>query len=1536
MTKAFFDAFPMVSLEDEELGSLLSHTTVTKVTVNEKHALLSIYLDADRLIGKRQIEQVEKTFDEEFAAGQGLKTRIVEHFHLSAQYTPKNLMKAYKNSILYELRGYQKCIYMLLKGADVLFSDDETCTVQVEDTLIAHTYADELKRILDKIFTERFGLNFKCTVSFRESDAAEEAGIRPSAGDFVSPMYAQSGSLEQAPTDGAFTQTASSDAPHADAEAGEARAVSSDAASSDDASAQEASVKAANKEAAPSAGSRQASAAGARGRGRKRYSRKGRGSDQSRALKMSSNPDVVYGRDFQDEAAVIDSVTDAIGMVTIRGEVISLETREIHTKAGRDLVLVLMNVTDYTDTISVKLFVEADQAPEFLSEVKKGMFLKIRGNASIDRFDSELSISSVTGMKKIADFRPHRTDDEPVKRIELHCHTKMSKMDAVSDVKEIVKTAMRWGHSAIAITDHGGVQALPDAWHAVSPDSDFKVIYGCEAYLVDDEVLAVENGKSGQSFEGSFIVFDLETTGFSPVTDRIIEIGAVRIENGEITDRFSEFVNPLRPIPFRIEQLTSINDSMVMNADPIEKVLPRFLAFCDGAPMVGHNVSFDISFIEENCDRLGIAHDFTTIDTVTLARSLLPNLARFKLDQVAKALNIPLGHHHRAVDDAECTAGIFSKFLSMLSDRGLCMLDEINENCRCPQEQICHLHYYHIILLAKNETGRVNLYRCVSESHLKYMYTGRPLLPRSFLRAHREGLIIGSACEAGELFQAIERGATERELKKLVDFYDYLEIQPLGNNHFLTVPKYDKDGNLRNEPKTMEDLKRFNKTVVKLGEQYQKPVAATCDVHFLNPEDAIYREILMADFEDGFDQPPLYLRTTKEMLQEFEYLGEEKAREVVITNTNLIAGWIERFSPVRPDKCPPVIPNSDETLTRLCYDKAHEIYGENLPQVVEERLKKELNSIISNGFAVMYIIAQKLVWKSVADGYLVGSRGSVGSSFVANMAGITEVNSLHPHYLCPVCHYTDFDSELVRKFDGMAGCDMPDRECPQCHAKLEKLGFDIPFETFLGFKGNKEPDIDLNFSGEYQSKAHKYTEVIFGAGQTFRAGTVTGLASKTAYGYVKKYFEKKNEHRRRSEIERLSIGVTDVRKSTGQHPGGIIVLPYGEDINSFTPVQHPPTDDQTITTHFDYHKIDHNLLKLDILGHDDPTMIRMLEDLTGVQATKIPLDDKKVMSLFQSTEALGIRPEDIGGCPLGSLGIPEFGTEFAIQMLVDTKPQYFSDLVRIAGLAHGTDVWLGNAQDLIMSGTCTISTAICTRDDIMVYLIGKGLDPELSFSIMEKVRKGKGLTKEWEEAMRAHDVPEWYITSCKKIKYMFPKAHAAAYVMMAWRIAWFKINEPLAYYAAYFSIRSPGFDYELMCLGPEALKRHMDEYEAKDPNSIQPKEQEQYKAMKVVREMYARGYEFMQIDLKRCKATKMCIIDGKIMPCLNKIDSLGDNAAAAITEAVKDGPFLSLDNFRERTGCAKTVVEKLVKLHILEGLPESNQMSIFDLMGTGD
>ena len=919
------------------------------------------------------------------------------------------------------------------------------------------------------------------------------------------------------------------------------------------------------------------------------------------------------------------------------------------------------------------------------------------------------------------------------------------------------------------------------------------------------------------------------------------------------------------------------------------------------------------------------------MDTVALARVLLPQLNRFKLDTVAKALNISLDHHHRAVDDAACTAEIFVKFIEKLKDRGISSLDEVNALAKSSVEMIRKMPTYHAIILATCDQGRTNLYRLISLSHIKY-YNKRPRIPKSEFNKYRDGLLIGSACEAGELYRAILNGRPQEEITRLVNFYDYLEIQPLGNNAFMIR---DEDSDIASN----DDLIDINKRIVKLGEEFGKLVVATCDVHFLNPEDEVYRRIIMAGkgFKDADEQAPLYLRTTEEMLKEFEYLGSKKAEEVVITNTNKIADMCERISPVRPDKCPPVIENSDGMLREICYNKANRMYGDPLPPIVKERLDRELNSIISNGYAVMYIIAQKLVWKSNEDGYLVGSRGSVGSSFVATMSGITEVNPLHAHYLCTHCKYSDFDSPEVQAFSGRGGCDMPDKLCPKCGRPLSKEGFDIPFETFLGFKGNKEPDIDLNFSGEYQSKAHKYTEVIFGEGQTFKAGTIGTLADKTAFGYIKNYYEERGIRKRNCEIDRIVQGCVGVRRTTGQHPGGIVVLPMGEEINTFTPVQHP-ANDMTVditTTHFDYHSIDHNLLKLDILGHDDPTMIRMLQDLTGVDPTKIPLDDKAVMSLFQNTSALGIEPEDIDGCPLGALGIPEFGTDFAMGMLLDTKPKEFSDLIRIAGLSHGTDVWLGNAQTLIEEGTATISTCICTRDDIMTYLISMGLESEEAFNIMEKVRKGiiaKGKCPQWpqwKEDMKAHGVPDWYIWSCEKIKYMFPKAHAAAYVMMAWRIAYCKVFYPLAYYAAYFSIRATGFSYELMCQGKDRLENYMKDYK-KRKDTLSNKEQDVFKDMRIVQEMYARGFDFMPLDIYRAHPNRFQIIDGKLMPAINSIDGLGDNAAIYISEAAKDGPFLSKDDFRERTHVSRTAVDLMSDLGLLGSLPESNQLSLFD------
>ena len=980
------------------------------------------------------------------------------------------------------------------------------------------------------------------------------------------------------------------------------------------------------------------------------------------------------------------------------------------------------------------------------------------------------------------------------------------------------------------------------------------------------------------------------------------------------------------PIPYHIEKLTGINDSMVMDAPVIEEVLPQFMEFCKDAVMVAHNASFDMSFIKENVMRQQLNKTFTYADTLGIARVLFPNQAKHTLDAVCKTMGISLENHHRAVDDAGATAEIFVKMIPLLKEQGVTNLKQVNEWGASSKEIVKRLPSYHAIILAENNVGRENLYRLVSASHLDY-YSKRPRVPKSFLMKHREGLILGSACEAGELYRALLEDKSEAEIARLVNFYDYLEIQPLGNNEFMIESERVPSIN------SMEDIRNINRRIVELGEEYGKPVVATCDVHFLDPEDEVYRRIIMAGkgFEDADNQAPLYLRTTEEMLAEFEYLGSDKAEEVVITNTNKIADRIDVMAPVRPDKCPPVIPDSDKTLTDICYRRAHELYGDELPKIVEERLEKELHSIISNGFAVMYIIAQKLVWKSVEDGYLVGSRGSVGSSLVAFMAGITEVNSLAAHYRCPKCRYYDFDAPEIKENAGISGCDLPDKICPRCGEPLMKDGFDIPFETFLGFKGDKEPDIDLNFSGEYQSKAHKYTEVIFGAGQTYRAGTIATLADKTAFGYVKNYYEERGRKKRTCEINRIVLGCTGIRRSTGQHPGGIIVLPMGEDINSFTPVQHPANDMTTdiVTTHFDYHSIDHNLLKLDILGHDDPTMIRMLQDLTGIDPTKIPLDDKQVMSLFQNTSALGITPDQIGGCPVGSLGIPEFGTDFVIQMLLDTKPQSLSDLIRISGLGHGTDVWLGNAQTLILDGVADISHCICCRDDIMIYLISMGVDSALSFTIMESVRKGKGLKPEWEEAMTAQGVPDWYIASCKKIKYMFPKAHAAAYVMMAWRIAYCKINYPQAYYASYFSIRASAFSYEIMCQGQKHLEDVMKDYKSRS-DSLSKKEQDTLKDMKIVQEMYARGFEFEPIDIFRAHSRNFQIFDGKIMPSLSSIDGLGEKAADAIVEAAKDGPFLSKDDFRMRTKASKTIIDLMSDLGILGDLPESNQISLFD------
>lgn len=1522
MAKSFFEVFPQLKL-DTDLQGMLDDATVSKVSTTRQRNSLRIYLGCGRLLPKEKVYFLEDELKRQLFPQHVMNIKIIEKFQLSEQYTLKNLLDAYWNSILTEFHRYSLLEYNLLRHAKLDVVEEKVLCVSLEDTVLAHQKEEEIYHILEKIFNERCNLSIQIEMEFHEKEASKyrkNADIKMQ--NEVENVIRLSSFGAKRQMEGEYMETNEAGASEVPWETGNSAVKSAKE------TAEKKSKKAAvAKKESPAAAEKKPAKQEERGGFKKNFGGKRDFRDRG-SYKKSDNPDVIYGRDFEEEAIRIEQIMGEMGEVVIRGQILFMDERPIR---GEKTIL-MFSITDFTDTIMVKMFCKN----EYLNEIKdggvaKGAFLKIKGVTTIDRFDSELTIGSVIGIKKIPSFVSTRMDTSPVKRVELHCHTKMSDMDGVSDVKDIIKRAMKWGHKAIAITDHGDVQAFPDANHAIGKDDDFKIIYGMEAYLVDDLKGLVEH-PMGQSFADTFVVFDLETTGFSPSKNQIIEIGAVKVVNGSIAQRFSTFVNPKVPIPFEIEQLTSINDDMVLDAPVIDEILPKFMDFCQDAVMVAHNADFDMSFIKYNCSALGLDCEKTVLDTVALSRVLLPSLNRFKLDTVAKALNISLAHHHRAVDDAACTAEIFVKLVEMLRNRGVETMEDLDQMESYTEETIRKMPSYHAIMLAQNDIGRVNLYRLVSDSHIKY-YNRRPKIPKSEFMKYREGILLGSACEAGELYRTLLRGSSQEEVARIVQFYDYLEIQPLGNNAFML--RTDK------EPvESEEDLKDINRQIVELGEQFNKLVVATCDVHFLDPEDEVYRRIIMAGkgFKDADDQAPLFLRTTEEMLKEFEYLGSEKAEEVVIENTNKIANMCEKISPVRPDKCPPVIENSDGMLREICYTRAHEIYGEELPPVVVERLERELNSIISNGFAVMYIIAQKLVWKSNEDGYLVGSRGSVGSSFVATMAGITEVNPLSPHYICNNCHYVDFDSDLVKSYAGKAGCDMPDRNCPHCGQKLIKEGFDIPFETFLGFKGNKEPDIDLNFSGDYQSKAHKYTEVIFGDGQTFRAGTIGTLADKTAFGYVKNYYEERGVHKRNCEIDRIVQGCVGVRRTTGQHPGGIIVLPLGENIYSFTPVQHPANDMTTdiITTHFDYHSIDHNLLKLDILGHDDPTMIRMLQDLTGVDPQTIPLDSPEVMSLFQNTSALGIEPEDIGGCKLGALGIPEFGTDFAMQMLIDTKPQAFSDLVRIAGLSHGTDVWLGNAQTLIQEGKATISTAICTRDDIMTYLIGKGLDSEEAFTIMERVRKGavaNGKCKEWPEYkqdMLDHGVPDWYVWSCEKIKYMFPKAHAAAYVMMAWRIAWCKVFYPLAYYAAFFSIRATSFNYELMCQGKERLEYFMHDYERRK-DTLSKKEQDTYKDMRIVQEMYARGFEFLPIDLYKAKAHHFQIIDNKLMPSISTIDGLGDKAADAVVEAAKDGKFLSRDDFRQRTKVSKTVIDLMVDLGILSDLPESNQLSLFDL-----
>ncbi len=1218
-------------------------------------------------------------------------------------------------------------------------------------------------------------------------------------------------------------------------------------------------------------------------------------------------------RDTKDpkQTTIINLSPEQPGVI-LKGKVSNYDSRE--TKNGG--FLISFDIYDGTSSINVKAFLKANEFSEVNPKMKAVKAVRLVGTYEYNTFSKEFgviadSLEETTIEEKI------RMDNSEEKRVELHLHTQMSMMDGLTSATDLIKRAIKWGHKAIAITDHGVVQAFPEAKKAAK-DSDIKVIYGVEAYLVPDRLTSVNNHKNELISDVTFCVLDIETTGLSKQTEKITEFGIMKVKNGEVIDTFECFVNPEKPIPPRVVEVTNIDDDMVKDAETIDKVLPKVIDFVGDSVIVAHNADFDVGFIKYNAEKLGFEFNNTYIDTLALAKELFPDFKKYKLGIIAEHLKIKVDVAHRALADVDTLVKVFDVMLKMLDEKGIKNFNEIDDKLS-EDINFKSLPSYHAIILATNKVGLKNLYKLISISHLDYFYK-KPRILKSLYKKYSEGLIIGSACEQGELYRAIVEGKPEDEIEAIAEFYDYLEIQPLGNNMFMV-----RNGTVSD----VEVLKDFNRKIVELGEKQDKLVVATCDVHFMDPEDEIYRRILQAGqgFDDADEQAPLYLRTTEEMLKEFEYLGNEKAYEIVVTNTNKVADMCEKISPIADYKATPHIDGCEETIRNITMSRAIELYGDPLPEIVKARIDKELESIIKNGFSVMYIIAQKLVAKSNEDGYLVGSRGSVGSSFVANMTGITEVNSLPPHYRCPKCKYSDFTDYGIKN-----GFDLPDKICPKCGAKLDKDGMDIPFETFLGFDGDKEPDIDLNFSGEYQAKAHRYTEVIFGKGTTFKAGTIGTIADKTAFGYVKKYFEERNIPINNAEIARLAIGCTGVKRTTGQHPGGIIVVPMGNEIFEFCPVQHPADDPDTDirTTHFDYHSIDQNLLKLDILGHDDPTMIRMLQDLTGVDPQKIPLDDKETMSIFCSTEALGVTPEQIHS-EVGTYGVPEFGTKFVRGMLVDTKPTMFEELLRISGLSHGTDVWLNNAQTLIEEGTIKLEDAICTRDDIMLYLIKKGLPPKPSFKIMESVRKGKGLSEEQEQLMRENNVPDWYIASCKKIKYMFPKAHAAAYVTMAFRIAWFKVHIPLAYYAAFYSIRADEFDSECMIYGKGKVLNKMREIDIQG-NAASTKDKNMYSILEIVLEMYERGFSFLPIDLYESDAKKFKIEDNAIRPPLNSIGGLGTVAAENIQRAREvDGKFTSVEELKIRAGIGKSTVELLEKAGCLKGMMQSNQMSLFTM-----